>query len=156
MKNLLTASLAVMALAAPAFAEGDAAAGEKTFKKCKACHMIVSPEGETIFKGGKTGPNLYGIIGRAAGAVEGFKYGNSLKEAGEAGLIWDETNIAAYMADPKGYLKEHLDDPKAKSKMSFKLKKGGEDVAAYLASVAPAPAMEEEAAAEEGAAAASE
>lgn len=131
-------ALAVIAglLAAPAFAEGDVAKGEKTFKKCKSCHMIVTADGETIVKGGKTGPNLYGVIGRTAGTYEGFKYGNDIVKAGEAGLVWDTENLAVYVADPKAFLKEHLDDTGAKSKMSFKLKKGGEDVAAYLASVA--------------------
>ena len=42
------------------------------------------------------------------------------------------------MQDPKAFLVEYNDDPKARSSMSFKLAKGAEDVAAYLASVAPA------------------
>jgi len=132
------AILAALGAATPALAEGDAAAGEKLFKKCKACHMIVNGD-DVIFKGGKTGPNLYGIIGRTAGTVEGFKYGKSLVAAGEAGLVWDEEMITKYVIDPKAFLKEYLDDGGAKSSMSFRLKKGGEDVAAYLASVAPAP-----------------
>ena len=140
MKTLYAVAAATIALAAPAFAEGDAAKGEKAFKKCKACHTIVSPEGETIFKGGKTGPNLYGVIGRAAGS-EDFKYGAGLTEAGEAGVVWTEELVAAYVADPKAWLSDN--GYAAKSKMSFKLKKGGADVAAYLASVAPAPAAEE-------------
>lgn len=141
MSNRLSLTvLAVLALsAAPAFAAGDAAKGEKQFKKCKSCHMVVSPEGDVLFKGGKVGPNLYGVIGRAAGSVEGFKYGKDLAAAGEGGLIWDEENIVAYMADPKKFLQETL-GKKAKSKMTFRLKKNGEDVAAYLASVSPAPA----------------
>lgn len=141
MSNRLSLTvLAVLALsAAPAFAAGDAAKGEKQFKKCKSCHMVVSPEGDVLFKGGKVGPNLYGVIGRAAGGVEGFKYGKDLAAAGEGGLIWDEENIVAYMADPKKFLQETL-GKKAKSKMTFRLKKNGEDVAAYLASVSPAPA----------------
>lgn len=137
MKNLFVATAALIALSAPAFAEGDAEAGEKAFKKCKACHMIVSPEGEEIFKGGKTGPNLYGIIGRTAGSVEDFRYKDGLKEAAEAGFVWTEEAVAAYVADPKAWLGDNGYAPK--SGMSFKLKKGGEDVAAYLASVAPAP-----------------
>lgn len=132
------AILAAIAAAAPAFAEGDVAKGEKLFKKCKACHMIVNGD-EVIFKGGKTGPNLYGIIGRTAGTYEDFKFGKSLAATGEAGLVWDEEMLAKYVADPKAFLKEYLDDGGAKSKMSFKLKKGGEDIAAYLASIAPAP-----------------
>lgn len=135
MKNVLIASAALLTLAAPAFA-GDAAKGEKTFKKCKSCHVIETPAGETIVKGGKTGPNLYGVIGRQAGTAEGFKYGADLVAAGEGGLVWDEASLAAFVADPKGYLKEVTGKGSAKSKMSFKLRKGGDDVAAYLASVA--------------------
>ncbi|MEC7961758.1 MAG: cytochrome C [Pseudomonadota bacterium] len=143
MKNLLIATAALAALAAPAFAEGDVAKGEKAFKKCKSCHMIKADDGTMIVKGGKTGPNLYGIVGKPLGSVEGYKYGKSIVAAGEAGIVWDEAGLAAYVADPKGYLKEVTGDSKAKSKMTFKLKKGGEDVAAYLASLAPAPAEEE-------------
>ncbi len=150
MKRLIaTAALAL--LAAPAFAEGDAEAGKKAFNKCKSCHAIASPDGEAIVKGGKTGPNLYGLPGRAAGTVEGFKYGNDLVAAGESGLVWTEENLVAYTADPKAFLREFTGNPKAKTKMSFKLKKGGEDIFAFLTSVSPAPVAEE--AAEEGEAA---
>ena len=123
MKFLITASAAMLALSVPAFAAGDAAKGEREFNKCKACHMIQAEDGTDIVKGGKTGPNLYGVIGRAAGAQEGFRYGE---------------NLASYVQDPKAFLVEYNDDPKARSSMSFKLAKGAEDVAAYLASVAPA------------------
>ena len=97
--------------------------------------MIASDDGEVLAKGGKSGPNLYGMIGRTAGSVDGFKYSKDLVAAGEAGLIWDEILLAEWVKDPKAFLRDTLDDPKAKSKMSFKLKKGGEDVAAYLADV---------------------
>jgi cytochrome c len=43
--------------------------------------------------------------------------------------------LAEWVTDPKAFLRNALDNPKAKSKMSFKLKKGGDDVAAYLASM---------------------
>jgi len=134
----IAATLIASLLAVPAFAAGDAAKGEKTFKKCKSCHMIESDSGEKIFKGGKTGPNLFGLPGRAAGGVEGFKYSKDLVAAGEAGLVWDEESFAAYVADPKGFLQTFLDNSKAKSKMSFRLKSGAEDVYSYLASVSPA------------------
>lgn len=136
MKLTLITTAALFALSAPVFA-GDAAKGEKDFKKCKSCHMIVADDGTEIVKGGKTGPNLYGVIGRTAGTAD-FKYGDSIVAAGAAGLVWDETNIVAYIADPKAFLVETTGDAGAKSKMSFKLAKGGEDLAAYLASVGPA------------------
>ncbi len=133
MKTLLTTA-ALLTLAAPAFAEGDAAKGEKEFRKCKACHMIVDDEGETIVRGGRTGPNLYGVIGRVAGSVEDFRYGPGLEAAAEDGFTWTEEEVAEYTADPSGWL-EKKGYPK-RSKMTFRLRKGGEDVAAYLASVA--------------------
>jgi len=134
--NRLITAIAFGLLAAPAFATGDVDKGEKGFKKCKSCHTIAPAEGDVIVKGGKTGPNLYGVIGRTAGTFEGFKYGADIVAAGEAGLVWDEENFVSYVQDPKKFLKEYLDNTSAKSKMSFKLKKGGEDVAAYLSSVA--------------------
>ncbi len=138
MKRLLLIAATSLVASGAAFAEGDVAAGEKAFKKCKACHAIVAPDGNVIVKGGKVGPDLWGVIGRQAGSVEGFKYSASLTAAGEAGLIWTEEEIVKWLTDPKAYLREYLDDGSAKSKMTFKLKKGGEDMAAYLASVSPA------------------
>ena len=98
--------------------------------------MIVDGD-NVILKGGKVGPNLWGVIGRAAGSQEGFKYGKSILQAGENGLVWDEEQLAAYVGDPKKYLRTYLDDKKAKSKMTFKLKKDDQRaaVAAYLASL---------------------
>lgn len=147
MKLTLATILTTAVMAGPLFAEshvtGDAEAGEKAFKKCKSCHMIQDAEGNNIVKGGKTGPNLYGIAGRAAAVQEGFKYGKSLIAAGEAGLVWDEEQFVSYIQDPKKFLGVYLDDKAARSKMSFKLKKGAEDVYAYLVSVGPEMAMEE-------------
>ena len=45
MKLAIISAVACVALATPLFAEGDAANGEKEFKKCKACHMIVAADG---------------------------------------------------------------------------------------------------------------
>jgi cytochrome c len=135
MTKFILLGLTVAALSAPAFA-GDPVAGEDTFKKCKACHSIVAPDGTEIQKGGRTGPNLYGIIGKGVASDPDFSYGDSLAALGATGAVWDEASLAAYVANPAEYLKTALGDPAAKSKMSFKLASGGEDVAAYLASVA--------------------
>ncbi len=116
---------------------GDPAAGEAAFKTCKACHAIVDPEGTVIFKGGKVGPNLWGVAGRVAGAYEGSRFSKSLVAAGEAGLIWDEQTLIAWLLGPTDFLREYLDDPAAKSKMTPKMRKGAEDMAAYLISVSP-------------------
>ncbi len=124
-------------LATSVVADGHVAEGEKlTAKRCKSCHMIADGD-NVILKGGKVGPNLWGIIGRTAGSQEDFKYGKSLTQAGENGLVWDEEQLAGYIGDPKDYLRTYLDDSKAKSKMTFKLKKEDDRaaVAAYLASL---------------------
>lgn len=124
--------LAVTLLASPAFG-GDAAKGEADFKKCKACHAITASDGTEIVKGGKTGPNLFGVIGRQIGSFPDFKYGDSIVAAGADGSVWDEASLAAYLVDPAKWLQDKIGDPAAKSKMTFKLAKGGEDMAAYLA-----------------------
>ena len=78
-----------------ASAQGDAAAGEKAFNKCKACH--------TIEQGGanRVGPNLHGVVGREAGAVQGFSYSKPIQETD---VSWTEDNLDKYLADPKGFI----------------------------------------------------
>lgn len=142
MKLMIATAATALTFAGAVFAgshagSGDAAAGEKEFNKCKSCHMIVADDGTEVVKGGRTGPNLYGVIGRQAGTFEDFRYGDSLVAAGEAGLVWDEATFVAYVQDPKGFLAEYLDDSSARSKMSYRLRKGMEDVYSYLVSVGP-------------------
>jgi cytochrome c len=155
MKTKLTA-LAFLSsvLAAPAFAAGDAEAGAKVFNKCQTCHVVADAAGETLAgKNAKTGPNLYGVVGRAAGTYPEFKYGESIVALGASGFTWTEADLAVYLADPAKFLKEKSGDSKAKSKMVFKLTNETEaaNVAAFLASFSAAPAAAEgEAAPAEG------
>lgn len=130
-----------LSLAAPAFADeeqGDVEKGAKEFGKCKACHSIANGD-QVIAKGGKTGPNLYGVVGRVVGSEEEFRYSEPLLAINATGLVWTEEALADYVTDPNGWVKETTGDAGAKSKMTFKLK-DGDDVAAYLASLSPAPA----------------
>jgi cytochrome c len=124
----------VLGLATPAFADGDAAKGEKVFNKCKACHKV-GPDAKN-----GVGPQQNGVIGRTAGTVEGFSYSAINKHAGENGLVWTEEAVFEYLADPNAFLKKFLTD-KGKAdlavgatKMAFKLPKEDErrDVIAYL------------------------
>jgi cytochrome c len=135
-KISLIAGLMLAAFTVPALADS-VEDGANDFKKCKACHSIVDNDGNAIVKGGKTGPNLYGVIGRQIGTEPGFKYSESIIAAGADGTVWDEEMIAAYVADPTKWLKEKTQNDSAKSAMAFKLKDGS-DVAAYLATMTPA------------------
>lgn len=132
----LVSATALFAPAALADSDGDAAKGEKVFKKCQACHQV----GDGAKN--KSGPVLNDVIGRTAGTFEGFKYSKSMIAAGEKGLVWDEALIAAFIENPKEFLKEYLDDSKAKSKMSVKIKKEADrkNVAAYIATFSEAMA----------------
>lgn len=94
MYRCLTASLALSLLVAsldPASAQ-DAAAGEKVFTACKACHQV----GETAKNA--IGPVLNGLFGRKAGQVEGYAYSGANKNSG---LTWDEPTFREYIKDPK-------------------------------------------------------
>ncbi|MDZ4311656.1 MAG: c-type cytochrome [Cypionkella sp.] len=133
LSQIATLSAILTAFALPVLAAGDAEKGEDLFKRCKACHSIISPDGAKIQMGGKTGPNLFGVIGRQIGSVPDFKYGSGLTELNAKGMIWDEALLAAYIANPTPWVKEQSGDPAASAKMAFKMASGAEDMAAYLA-----------------------
>ena len=80
---------------AAAFAGGDAKAGEKVFRKCKACHKV-----EDGKKG--VGPHLWGVINRDIASVDGFKYSQVMQDLPGN---WTATELAKFLADPKGYAK---------------------------------------------------
>ena len=81
----------------PAFdvvlASADAAAGEKVFGKCKACHKIDGGDG--------TGPHLNGVVNRAKASVAGFGYSEAL--IAMAGDVWSPENMNGFLTSPKNY-----------------------------------------------------
>jgi cytochrome c len=70
----------------------DAAAGEKVFGVCKACHQIGEAAKNNV------GPVLNGVIGRKAGSVPGYSYSAANKDSG---ITWDEATFREYIKDPK-------------------------------------------------------
>ncbi|ATW02792.1 cytochrome c family protein [Sphingopyxis sp. BSNA05] len=72
----------------------DAAAGEKVFAKCAACH--------TINQGGANGigPNLWDTMGKPHGHVAGFAYSDALKSVPGN---WDWAAMDAWLTSPRKY-----------------------------------------------------
>lgn len=88
---------ATEAAAEPTYTEvaatSDAAAGEKTYGKCKSCHSI---EGKDM-----TGPHMNGVVGRARASVAGYAY-----SAGMASVQvpWTGEELYAFLKAPKQYV----------------------------------------------------
>jgi cytochrome c len=91
MRALIVGGLMVLTSTAGAVAQ-DAAAGEKVFAVCKACHQI----GETAKNA--VGPVLNGVIGRKAGTFAGYAYSDANKNSG---LTWDDATFRDYIRDPR-------------------------------------------------------
>jgi cytochrome c len=91
-KIIFAASLALAGAGIGQAQAQDAAAGEKVFGVCKACHQV----GEKAKNG--VGPHLNGMIGRPAGTVAGYNYSAANKNSG---LTWDEATFREYIQNPK-------------------------------------------------------
>jgi cytochrome c len=147
-------AVAFAVAASPAFAQeattpdltatGDAAAGEAAFRQCATCHAVVDADGNALAGRAqvRTGPNLYGVVGRVAGTYPEFRYSASMAAAGEKGLIWDEAQFVAYTQDPTPFLRAFLGEESARGNMTFKLRNpdDAKNLYAYLQSLAPAEA----------------
>ena len=83
-------------IAGAVLAEGDAANGEKVFKRCAACHVANAPPN-------RVGLSLQGVFGRTAGTIEGFKYSKSMIQHGKDGLVWSAETIGEYIENPKDF-----------------------------------------------------
>lgn len=134
MKFLKIAMMAVVltvaagSAATPTWAAGDAAKGKKVFNKCKACHKLVA--GKKAI-----GPTLYGVIGRTAGTLKGYRYSKDMKAAGAKGLVWSEKTLAEFLTKPKPFIGQALGKKKGRIKMAFgglKKAKDRDNVIAYL------------------------
>jgi cytochrome c len=86
------AAVAAALAAAPA-AAADVEHGRQLYLACAACHTD---------KPDALGPNLKGVVGRKAAALEDFRYSNPMKRAN---LVWDEANLREYLADPQAKVK---------------------------------------------------
>lgn len=84
-------------LAIPAQAQ-DVAAGERLFKRhCGICHIAEKDSTRRL-----QGPNLWGLMGRKAGTIEGFRYSEANKNSG---IVWSTETLDPYLADPRGVIR---------------------------------------------------
>jgi cytochrome c len=94
----LVLGFAVAAGAGPAAADliGDAVRGQDIFaKECSACHQV-GPDATN-----RVGPQLNGIFGRRAGAVEGYDYSKPMARMAADGLTWTLETLDAYVENPR-------------------------------------------------------
>lgn len=70
----------------------DAAAGEKVYSQCRACHQIGPTAKNAV------GPVHNGLIGRKAGTYPGYNYSAANKNSG---LTWDEATFREYIRAPQ-------------------------------------------------------
>jgi len=84
--------------------------GEKLFKKCSTCHSY-KKDGNN-----KVGPNLWNLINRPKGSINGFSYSKALLELGGK---WTFEELSEFLYKPKQYIKN--------TKMNFAGLKDTED-----------------------------
>ncbi len=99
MKWLGPAAAGVIAgLVATSAQAQDVAAGERLFKRhCGICHIAEKDSTRRL-----QGPNLFGLIGRKAGTIEGFRYSEANKNSG---IVWSAETLEPYLADPREVIK---------------------------------------------------
>ncbi len=89
-RSCIIASAMFVVLSTSARAQ-DAAAGEKDFLVCRACHQI-GPGAKIA-----VGPVLNGVVGRKAGTYPGFDYSTANKDSG---IVWTPEELDKYLTNP--------------------------------------------------------
>ncbi len=144
MRRIVSYTLGVLCIAGAQVSwaqsmQGDIARGESAFAQCAACHQVGSNAKNGF------GPVLNGVVGRSAGSVEGYAYSAGLQQAGENGLVWTEDQLFEWLLNPSIFLKQHLGDDSATSKMplGFESPELRQDLIAYLATLSESMVMSE-------------
>ena len=91
LRTAFVATTLIMVAWGQAWAQ-DAAAGEKDFIVCRACHQI-GPNAKIAI-----GPVLNGIIGRKAGTYPGYTYSDANKDSG---ITWTPEELNKYLESPQ-------------------------------------------------------
>jgi len=106
-------------LAARAFAQADAAAGQVVFnQKCASCHTVTADLAH-----GLLGPNLVGVVTRGAGTAAGWDFSAALKASN---VTWTEENLDKWLTDSRAFVAGTQMDLRVPNRIER------EDVIAYL------------------------
>lgn len=109
---------------------GAALANDPQWPDCRTCHQVAAPDGTVLARGGRAGPNLYGVAGRALAADPDFRlYSDGLQAAAATGARWTLANFNAYLAGPDQFLRNLTGDASVDSGMHVAL--GGDPSALY-------------------------
>ncbi|WP_071795560.1 c-type cytochrome [Natronohydrobacter thiooxidans] len=131
--NILPTLATGVALAASL---GSAVADEARWRDCRTCHTVEAPDGNVLARGGRSGPNLYGIARRPLASASGFAfYSNDMRAAAATGARWSEENFVAYLAGPDEFLRRVTGDDNAQSGMHVELRTGGRELYRWLESL---------------------
>jgi cytochrome c len=95
--RLLATTVTVLLISgAAAMAAGNPAEGEKVFKRsCGSCHVAAKDGPKRL------GPTMFGVVGRKAGTVEGFRYSEANKNSA---VTWTPAVLEQYLTDPKKFM----------------------------------------------------
>jgi len=72
-------------------AAGDVVAGQRVFKICAECHQV-GPSARAGF-----GPQLNGIVGRAAASTKDYHYSTAMQNAH---IVWTEDKLRTFLKSP--------------------------------------------------------
>ena len=126
----------LLALSLLPLAGQGARADDRLWANCRTCHAVTAPDGTQLARGGRSGPNLYGLAGRPLGSDPSFRlYSDALVSLGAAGRRWTEGDFIAYLASPDQFLQAATGNAGAKSDMHVAMRQGGAELWAYLQSL---------------------
>jgi cytochrome c len=100
--SCLTLAAVMLSTGVSAIAAEQAAApksGQGAFNNhCRTCHSVQAGDN-------RLGPTLHGVIGRKAGAEQGYAaYSGAMKGAG---ITWDEATLEKFIADPESVVRNN-------------------------------------------------
>jgi cytochrome c len=123
----IAAAACLFVLGAGHASAADSVHGLQVFKgTCGVCHLALKNANRNDLAT-KIGPNLYGVVGRPAGSLKGFRYSPAMRGSG---IVWSVDRLRQYAHAPQNYIPN--------VRMAFaglSNPKDAEDVAAYLATL---------------------